>query len=215
MTGPVPTDAELWRAAARERAALADDLATLTPEQWRQPSLCRGWDVEEVVAHLTAAASLGPAAWVRSMARARFRSAEHNRRQVLRHRGATPAETLERFRAVVDSTTAPSGHTPAYVGEVLVHAEDVRRPLGLTHDPDPAALAAVFGFAVGRDFTVAGRTTSAGLALRADDGPSTTGEGPEVTGPTLSLLMAVAGRAAHLVDLRGPGVAVLRGRLET
>ncbi|MFC7572105.1 maleylpyruvate isomerase N-terminal domain-containing protein [Klenkia terrae] len=71
----MPTDDELWRAAARERAALADDLATLTPEQWRRPSLCRGWGVEEVVAHLTAAASLGRGAWLRSMAGARFRSA--------------------------------------------------------------------------------------------------------------------------------------------
>ena len=213
MSGPVPTDDELWRAAARERAALADDLATLTPEQWRRPSLCRGWDVEEVVAHLTAAASLGRGAWLRSMARARFRSAEHNRRQVQRHRGATPAETLERFRAVEHRTTAPSGHTPAYVGEVLIHAEDVRRPLGLAHDPDPATLAAVLRFAVARDFTVAGRTTAAGLALRADDGPFTAGEGPEVTGPTLSLLMVVAGRAAHLDDLAGDGLPLLRERL--
>jgi hypothetical protein len=58
----------------------------------------------------------------------------------------------------------------------------------------------VLRFAVARDFTVAGRTTAAGLALRADDGPFTAGEGPEVTGPTLPLLM-------------GDGLPLLRERL--
>ena len=66
---PTPPDAQrplddVWAAAAAERAALADDLATLTDEQWRQPSLCGAWRVEEVVAHLTAAASIGPLRWM-------------------------------------------------------------------------------------------------------------------------------------------------------
>ncbi len=58
-----------------ERAALADDLARLSAEHWQRDTLCGAWDVEEVVAHLT-------------------------------------AETLDRFRAVITSTTAPSFHTP-------------------------------------------------------------------------------------------------------
>jgi hypothetical protein len=39
--------------------------------------------------------------------------AAHNQRRLAEHRGSTPAETLERFRAVITSTTAPSSHTPA------------------------------------------------------------------------------------------------------
>lgn len=121
----------LWSAAHAERAALADDLAGLYDAQWAQPSLCGRWVVEEVVAHLTAAASIGPLRWFASVLGARFDFELHNERRLAEHRGATPAETLERFRRVVASTTAPLGPTAAFLGEVIVHAQDIRRPLGL------------------------------------------------------------------------------------
>ncbi len=40
---------ELARA---EREDLAGFLATLSPEQWQAPSLCEGWRVHDVVAHM-------------------------------------------------------------------------------------------------------------------------------------------------------------------
>ena len=36
----------------RERADLADFLATLTPSEWQSPSLCYKWNVKDVVAHV-------------------------------------------------------------------------------------------------------------------------------------------------------------------
>jgi hypothetical protein len=48
----------LWALAHAERASLAEDLSDLSAEQWRHGTLCGHWDVEQVVAHLTAAASL-------------------------------------------------------------------------------------------------------------------------------------------------------------
>ena len=53
-----PQSVDLWALVHAERAALADDLAGLDAEQWRHDTLCGEWDVEQVVAHLTAAASL-------------------------------------------------------------------------------------------------------------------------------------------------------------
>jgi uncharacterized protein (TIGR03083 family) len=103
-----PRDGQLWALAHAERAALADDLADLGAGQWRHSTLCGDWDVEQVVAHLTAAASLNQRQWLRSMLGARFRPDVHNQRRLAEHRGRTPAETLDRFRAVVTSTTAPS-----------------------------------------------------------------------------------------------------------
>jgi hypothetical protein len=44
---------------------------------------------------------------------ARFRPEVHNQRRLAEHYGGTPAEMLDRFRAVTTSTTAPSWHTPA------------------------------------------------------------------------------------------------------
>jgi uncharacterized protein (TIGR03083 family) len=206
-------DPDLWALAHAERAALAQDLAGLSEEQWRHRTLCGKWDVEEVVAHLTAAASLGRWNWLRSMAGARFRPAVHNQRRLAEHRGRTPAETLERFRAVVDSTTAPSAHTPAYLGEVVVHAQDIRHPLGLTHTPSLDALTPVAEFFANRNFTVPSSAHIADLELRADDGPFVGGSGVLVTGSTLALVMSMAGRPAYLDDLDGPGVQLLRARI--
>src|SRR6201987_4767582 len=120
----------LWSAAHAERAALADDLAGLDDAQWAQRSLCGRWVIEEVVAHLTAAASIGPLRWFASVLGARFDFELHNERRLAEHRGATPAETLERFRRVITSTTAPLGPTAAWLGAGVVHAQDIRRPLG-------------------------------------------------------------------------------------
>ncbi len=206
------TGDELWSATHAERAALAADLAQLDADQWATPSLCGRWTVEEVVAHLTAAASLGGFRWFRSIVGARFRPAVHNDRRLVEHRGATPAETLDRFRAVVTSTTAPSGHTPAWLGEVVVHGQDIRRPLGIARTPGVDASTAVATFYASRNFTVEGKTAAAGLRLEATDGPFRQGGGPLVRGTTLALTMALAGRAAYCDDLDGPGVPTLRGR---
>ncbi len=130
MSEPVllRTRDELWSAAHTERAALAEDLAHLDDEQWAAPSLCGRWTVQEVVAHLTAAASIGRLRWFRSALAARFDFDLHNARRLAEHRGADPAETLDRFRAVITRTTAPSGHTPAWLGEVVVHARTSADP---------------------------------------------------------------------------------------
>ncbi len=202
----------LWAAVHTERAALADDLAELDDTQWAQPSLCGRWTVEEVVAHLTAAASVGRLRWLASVLGARFDFDLHNERRLAEHRGATPAETLERFRRTVTSTTAASGHTAAWLGEVIVHAQDVRRPLGLRRTPPVEAVTQVARFYASRDFTVASRSIAEGLRLEAADGPFATGAGPLVTGPTLALTMAMAGRRAYCDDLTGPGAAVLHDR---
>ena len=204
----------LWALAHAERAALAKDLEGLGAEQWRYDTLCGEWDVEQVVAHLTAAASLNQWQWLRSMLGARFRPDVHNQRRLVEHSGSTPDETLDRFRAVITSTTAPSWHTPAYLGEVVVHAQDIRQPLGLVRTPSVDATTPVADFFARRDFAVASHTRIADLQLRADDGPFATGTGPLVSGSTLALVMSMAGRASYLAELDGPGVPTLRSRVQ-
>lgn len=210
-----PHNDRLWALAHLERAALAEDLSGLSAEQWRHGTLCGQWVVQEVVAHLTAAASVNQWQWLRSMLGARFRPDVHNQRRLVEHRGSTPTETLDRFRAVITSTTAPSGHVPAYLGEVLVHAQDIRHPLGLPRTPSVDALTPVADFFARRDFTVPSRTLTAGLQLRAGDGPFATGAGPLVTGSTLALVMSMAGRAPYLDQLDGSGLPTLRTRLHS
>lgn len=80
---------------------------------------------------------------------------------------------------------------------------------------DAAAVEAateVAKFYASRDFAIPSRSMIDGLRLEATDGPFTAGIGPLVTGTTIALTMAMAGRTAYLDDLSGPGVLALRGR---
>ncbi|HKB32372.1 MAG TPA: maleylpyruvate isomerase family mycothiol-dependent enzyme [Candidatus Dormibacteraeota bacterium] len=202
----------IWPLVHAERAALAEDLAALDEAQWAHPSLCERWVVEDVVAHLTAGASVGRLRWFASVLGARFDFDLHNDRRLAEHRGATPAETLERFRRIVTSTTSAPGPTAAWLGEIVVHAQDIRRPLGLVRMPQIGAVTEVARFYARRNFTVAGRTAIEGLRVEATDGPFATGAGPLVSGTTLALTMAMAGRRAYCDDLTGPGATIVRAR---
>jgi len=210
-----PDPEYIWALAHAERAALTEDLQSLTIEQWRNSTLCGQWDVEDVVAHLTAAASTNQWQWMRSMIGARFRPTVHNQRRLAERRGGTPAETLDRFRAVISSTTTPSGHLPAYLGEIVVHSQDIRYPLGLNRTPSVDALTVVAEFFAHRDFTVPSHTYTTNLQLRANDGPFASGTGPLVTGSTVALVMSMAGRTAYLDQLEGEGTRILAERLRS
>ena len=195
-----------------ERVALANRLDSLTDAQWAQPSLCGDWSVEQVVAHLTAAASSGPLRWMGSVIRARFDFDEHNARRMVEQRGATPAETLAKFQTILTSTTSPFGPSEAWLGEVVVHSQDILRPLGIAYTPPIVMTTHLARFLARTNFTVASKKAIHGLHLEAVDGPFSTGVGPQVSGPTIALVMAMAGRETYCDDLTGPGVDTLRAR---
>ncbi len=90
-----------------------------------------GLTVREVLAHLTAGASLNPVRWLAGMIRCRFDFGKQVAMRLAEQLGATPAETMDRFRSVLTSTTKPPLPTLAMLGETIVHAEDIRLPLGI------------------------------------------------------------------------------------
>jgi uncharacterized protein (TIGR03083 family) len=195
----------------RERDALVDDLRSLSLDQWRSATLCGEWDVEEVVSHLGAASRLSFPGWLRSMIGARFDADLHNRRRLEEFRGSSPDETLSRF-AAIGPIGLPRTESVAGLGELIVHGEDIRRPLGIQHDPDPEGLLAVARFFSTKDFAVNSKTLVAGLRLRATDADFVAGEGPEVTGRLLDLVTAMAGRRGVLEVLEGDGLSELDRR---
>ena len=195
------------------RQALAEDLAGLTRAQWSTPSLCDGWTVEQTLAHLTSAALMTPFRWIRSMAAAGFRPDVHNRRRLNEQLGATPAETLAKFRAAMTSTTAPSGHSAGWLGEIVVHGQDIRRPLGLDREPAIEWTTTVAEFFVSRNFAVNSRKVAVGLRWEATDGPFRSGAGPTVRGTTEALVMVLAGRRAGLAEVTGDGVETVSARI--
>jgi hypothetical protein len=101
------------------------------------------------------------------------------------------------------------------LGEVVVHAADIRLPLGLRHGYPAATLTRVAEYYQGTDLPVLTRKRSAGLRLAATDGPFAAGSGPLVSGTTLALIMTMAGRRACGDELQGDGAATLRERSET
>jgi len=114
---------DLWATVAAERGALAGDLANLTPAQWDTPSLCPGWTVRDIVAHLSATASLNPATFFLNMAKAGFNFDKFANGQIAKHRGADPGATLAEFRGLQNSTSAPPGPKTSWLGEVVVHGD--------------------------------------------------------------------------------------------
>lgn len=206
---------DTWQLVAAERAALVADLQHLDADACRTPSLCAGLSVEEVVAHLTAGASSGAVRWLAGLARCRFDVDRMVGMRLREQLGGTPEETLRRFRGVVGSRTAPSGHVDGWLGEAVVHGEDVRRPLGIAHPYAPAALERVARFYAERNFTVPSKRRAAGLRLEATDGPFGVGEGPRVRGRTADLVLAMAGRAVALEHLDGPGLPLFTARVLT
>jgi uncharacterized protein (TIGR03083 family) len=202
----------LWPAVHAERAALAADLTGLTDEQWATPSLCLGLSVREVLAHITAGASLNPVRWFAGVLRCRFDFDKQVAMRLAEQLGATPAETLARFQGVVRSTTAPPLPRVALLGEAVVHGEDIRRPLGIDHDYPIEVVTQLANFYTGSDLMLVGKSRVAGLRLVATDGPFTVGAGALVSGTTLAITMATTGRAEYCDDLTGEGVETLRAR---
>jgi uncharacterized protein (TIGR03083 family) len=217
MTSPTPpvnrlTATGTWSLILAERAALAADLARLAGQRWATRSLCDQFTVREVLAHLTAGASLNPVRWMAGVIRCRFDFDRQVAMRLAEHLGATPAETLARFRRVVTSTTRPPVPIVAMLGETIVHGEDIRRPLGMHRDYPVTTLTTVADYYQGSDLPVRTRSRARGLSLTATDGPFTAGVGPRVSGTTLALVMAMAGRAPYCDELDGDGVAILRER---
>lgn len=201
---------DVWDLVAAERRALVNDLATLAPEQWETPSLCDGWTVHDVAAHLVDNARTTKVGFLAALVRSRFDFDRLNAAGVARWRGATPAETLERLRAVVDRRTTPPAPLDSRLVEEVVHGEDVRRPLGIVRDYPQEAVERALAHQLKTSVAMGGgKQHIEGLSLRATDADVRLGDGPEVAGPLVSLLLVSAGRSAGLADLTGAGVGRL------
>ena len=202
-----------WPLIHGEREALADDLATLTDEQWATASLCPGWSVRDVLGHLIATAKMTQGAFFANLARAGFRFNDMSDRLIAAEATAAPADGLAELRRHLTDTTHPPGPVETMLGEAVVHGEDIRRPLGIKRAYPPEAVTRAADFCKGSNLLIGTKRRITGLGLRASDLEWAAGSGPEVRGPALSLLMAMTGRPAALDDLSGDGVATLASRM--
>lgn len=201
---------DVWPLVHAERAALVADLAGVGDERWDAPSPCDGWSVHDVVAHLVDTARTTRLGFVVGLARAGFDFDRQNARGVRRERGATPRETRERLARVAARTSTPPAPLDTRLVEEVVHGEDVRRPLGLVRAYPEEAVVRALRRQVCTPVSFGGaRETVARVRLRALDADVVIGDGPEVDGSALALLLAVSGRPVRPGELTGPGLPAL------
>ena len=209
----MPDKTTTWRLIHAERAALADTLDGLSAEQWAVASLCGGWNVRLLAAHILAGAEQTGPHFMWGMAANGFRFNATVRRDAQRLGALPPADIVRRFRARTTTTNHPPAPVMAMLGEVVVHGEDMRRPLGVRADPSPEATLACLDMYKTATFPVGGKKRIAGLRMVAEDVGWSYGAGPAVSGPGVSVMLAMTGRPAGMDGLSGDGVEILRGRL--
>ena len=142
-----------------------------------------------------------------------FRFNAMTAKDVARQTTGPPSQTLANFKSQLSATTHPPGPISAMVGEAVLHGEDIRRPLGIVRAYPTETLLTVADFYKGSNLLLGSKTRIVGLRLRATDSDWSTGTGPEVTGPMISLVLAMTGRPAGLSDLSGDGLATFRARM--
>ncbi|WP_344739476.1 maleylpyruvate isomerase family mycothiol-dependent enzyme, partial [Pseudonocardia halophobica] len=131
---------QVWQVIDAQRRCLADLLEGLSDEQWRQPSLCTGWTVRDVAAHLTQQ-QLGLRDLLATLARWRG-SLDRTIQEAARRRAAAvpTGQIVAEIRATVGSRRHTLGVTRLEtLIDILVHSQDIAIPLGCRHDMPPTA----------------------------------------------------------------------------
>jgi uncharacterized protein (TIGR03083 family) len=203
---------DVWTNIHRERESLVETLSSLSPEQWSAASWCGAWNVKEVVGHVLSAAEQTTFNFYKQLASAGFKFDVFADRDAKRLGALEPSELIRRLQARTTTTNRPPAPVIAMLGEIVVHGEDIRRPLGIKHQTPEAALIAVADNWKKSNLLIGSKRRIAGVQLHATDVNWSHGTGPVVSGPLQSLVLAMTGRKGALSDLNGDGVAVLEGK---
>ena len=189
------TTADLMPMITAHRRAFGDVLEGLPEPAWETPSLCAGWRVREVVAHMTMPFRYPAPRFLAELVRSRGNFARMADRVARRDAQAPVATLLDGWRTNVNHPWKPPGGglTGALTHDV-VHGLDVTIPLGLDHPVGEPALRVVLEHATtppslrhfGVDLT--------GVRLQADDLDWSFGDGEPIRGHARHLLMVLMGR---------------------
>jgi uncharacterized protein (TIGR03083 family) len=203
----------VFSAVADERRKIAALIDGLDDAQLATQSLCTGWDVKTVAAHLVSVFADG--FWGFQAAAVRHFGMHRGIDALARRRAELPAgDIAASLRNGADHQLSPPIAGPVSgLTDVLVHGGDIRIPVGLTFEPDPDLVSLALDFLTGfraLAFVPFGRLR--GISLQASDVGRSWGAGAELHGPAPALMMAVCGRGALSDQLDGPGLSILRNR---
>lgn len=201
---------QVWSEIEAARLRLAGFLDALSPEDWEHPSLCPGWRVRDVAAHLTLApqTSIGRSMVEFAKARGNFNRLVLD--TAIRQAELPTGEIVGLLRSLAGSRRTPPGTGPlTTILDVLTHTQDISQPLGrkIEIPPATARVAAERAWSIGWPFHA--RKRFGAFQLVGTDSGWIAGAGPTVEGPTSAMLQLLTGRAAALERLSGDGVAEL------
>jgi len=196
---------ESWQVVVEQRLAIAELLAGLSEGDWEQPSLCSGWSVRDVAAHVTLIPiPPSPSSLLVDFAKARGNYARFNTVASQRRAVRTPSQLVLDLRNTAESRTVPRPASPANVmWDILVHAQDIAIPLGIDFPtpPDAGAAAATRIWELRWPFSFRAQRRLGSFTLRATDANWTLGTGPEIAGPISAILLLLTGRTKAATPL--------------
>jgi len=208
-TPPVPDDdTSLQPVVAAEFAALADLLAPASAARWDAPSLCAGWRVREVVAHMTMAARYSEAEFMAELERCGFDFSRLSDEVASRDAGLPEDELVANLRSdVMAHWTPPGGGYHGALNHAVIHGLDVTVAIGEPRRSGDAAIRVVLD-----DLTRGGGHQHFGMAidgrqLRATDLDWSYGSGAALSGAAGDLAAAICGRAIPDGRLAGEPLA--------
>lgn len=203
---------EIWRHIHAERAALAELLAGLDDHEWQHATLCPGWTVHDVAAHVISTPQIGwrqmPGMLTRNLGRG------YNSMIFREVKRLGAQETRESILADFDRYADSTHHVPTTTStepliDALLHHQDIARPLGRTRTMAPeAAVVAADRVRWLAPLMGTGRLLRS-VRLVATDIEWSHGKGPTITGPIQELLMIASGRAPDLTLVTGEGIQEL------
>jgi len=202
-----------WRVITTQRLSLADLLEGLTDAQWEAPSLCDGWRVRDVAAHV----AMAPPSFSSMLAdavRARGSFNRLNHDVAVRHAARPVTQIVAELRQHAGSRRLPVvTNYRNILFDVLVHGQDIALPLGLRREVpvEAARVGATRVWTMGWPFWA--NRNLRGFRLTATDTTWAVGGGADVRGPIDAMLLLLTGRPAALPRLAGNGIPELTARL--
>ena len=198
-------DAYLQPIVATELARLADLLDTASDAQWDTASLCAGWRVREVVAHLTMAARYSDKQFMAELQRCGFDFTRLSNEVAARDADLPTDELITNLRSeVMQHWAPPGGGYHGALNHAVIHGLDVTVPLNVPRLSSDETIRVIlddltqgygnvhFGFDIAR------------RRLQATDLDWSFGVGPVLRGPAADLALVICGRSVPPERLEGP-----------
>ena len=214
--------AQTWKFVAQERLRLAEYGKTLTEKQWNSPSLCEGWTVADVYAHLILESRYKAYEVLPGLIRGRGNM--HSMMDQLARKYSTAMtrpQMLERLKDDATVKVAPAFISPLEVLiDLVIHSADIKLALGDDWQVEPEIMKHLLAHwhpSQLRFGTITNkiRKRMKKLHWTAEDFEWSAGKPsmPSVEGKGQFLILAIAGRGIAIDKLGGSGVGKLAKRL--